>query len=72
MIKKVGRTLAKKILKKGDIYVAVSILISIGEHADVIEMYILYFYYMEAILLVCLKFSTDFYRRFCKGVSLIA
>jgi hypothetical protein len=31
MIKKVGRTLAKKILKKGDIYVAVSILISIGE-----------------------------------------
>jgi hypothetical protein len=64
IIKEVGRTLARKMLKKNDIYVAVSVLIGIGEHADIIEMYTLYLYYIKAILLAYFKFPTDFYRYF--------
>jgi hypothetical protein len=62
MTKEVGRTLARKMLKKGDIHVAASVLIGIGEHADAIEMYTSHLHYMEAILLACLKFPTDSYR----------
>lgn len=63
MTEEVGRTLAGKMLKKGDIHVAASILIGIGEHAHAIEMYTSHLNYMEAILLACLKFPTDSHRQ---------
>lgn len=61
--KKVGETFVQRLLEKGDIHPAVAILLGLGEHNDAIEVYVSCKYYMEAILLTCLMFPTDWQRQ---------
>lgn len=61
--KKVGEAFVQRLLEKGDIHPAVAILLGLGEHNDAIEVYVSRKYYMEAILLTCLTFSTDWQRQ---------
>jgi hypothetical protein len=61
--KKVGETFVQRLLEKGDIHPAVAILLGLGEHNDAIEVYVSRKYYLEAILLTCLMFPTDWQRQ---------
>ncbi|KAF2691034.1 hypothetical protein K458DRAFT_287927 [Lentithecium fluviatile CBS 122367] len=61
--KKVGETFVQRLLEKGDIHPAVAILLGLGEHNDAIEVYVSRKYYLEAILLTCLIFPTDWQRQ---------
>lgn len=61
--KKVGEAFVQRLLEKGDIHPAVAILLGLGEHNDAIEVYVSRKYYMEAILLTCLIFPTDWQRQ---------
>jgi hypothetical protein len=61
--KKVGETFVQRLLEKGDVHPAVAILLGLGEHNDAIEVYVSCKYYMEAILLTCLMFPTDWQRQ---------
>ncbi|KAH7085798.1 WD domain-containing protein [Paraphoma chrysanthemicola] len=61
--KKVGEAFVQRLLEKGDIHPAVAIFLGLGEHNDAIEVYVSRKYYMEAILLTCLIFPTDWQRQ---------
>lgn len=61
--KKVGETFVQRLLEKGDVHPAAAILLGLGEHNDAIEVYVSRKYYMEAILLTCLMFPTDWQRQ---------
>ncbi|KAK3203967.1 hypothetical protein GRF29_106g1219392 [Pseudopithomyces chartarum] len=61
--KKVGETFVQRLLEKGDIHPAVAILLGLGEHDDAVEVYVSRKYFMEAILLTCLIFPTDWQRQ---------
>jgi hypothetical protein len=61
--KKVGEAFCQRLLEKGDIHPAVAILLGLGEHNDAIEVYVSRKYFMEAILLTCLMFPTDWQRQ---------
>ncbi|KAK7193506.1 hypothetical protein DPSP01_000067 [Paraphaeosphaeria sporulosa] len=61
--KKVGETFVQRLLEKGDIHPAVAILLGLGEHNDAVEVYVSRKYFMEAILLTCLMFPTDWQRQ---------
>ncbi|KAH3941008.1 hypothetical protein HBI25_176970 [Parastagonospora nodorum] len=61
--KKVGEAFVQRLLEKGDIHPAVAIFLGLGEHNDAIEVYVSRKYYMEAILLTCLLFPTDWKRQ---------
>jgi hypothetical protein len=61
--KKVGEAFVQRLLEKGDIHPAVAIFLGLGEHNDAIEVYVSRKYYMEAILLTCLLFPTDWQRQ---------
>ncbi|KAF2869890.1 hypothetical protein BDV95DRAFT_90379 [Massariosphaeria phaeospora] len=61
--KKVGEAFVQRLLEKGDIHPAVAILLGLGEHNDGIEVYVSRKYYMEAILLTCLMYPTDWQRQ---------
>ncbi|KAF2029375.1 hypothetical protein EK21DRAFT_67722 [Setomelanomma holmii] len=61
--KKVSEAFVQRLLEKGDIHPAVAIFLGIGEHNDAIEVYVSRKYYMEAILLTCLIFPTDWQRQ---------
>ncbi|OAL50848.1 hypothetical protein IQ07DRAFT_599911 [Pyrenochaeta sp. DS3sAY3a] len=61
--KKVGEAFVQRLLEKGDIHPAVAIFLGLGEHNDAIEVYVSRRYYMEAILLTCLIFPTDWQRQ---------
>jgi hypothetical protein len=61
--KKVGEAFVQRLLEKGDIHPAVAIFLGLGEHNDAIEVYVSRKYYMEAILLTCLTFPTDWQRQ---------
>jgi hypothetical protein len=60
--KKVGEAFVQRLLEKGDIHPAVSILLGLGEYNDAVEVYVSRKYYMEAVLLTCLMFPTDWGR----------
>lgn len=60
--KKVGEAFVQRLLEKGDIHPAVAILLGLGEQNDAIEVYVSRKYYMEAVLLTCLIFPTDWQR----------
>ena len=60
--KKVGEAFVQRLLEKGDIHPAVSILLGLGEYNDAVEVYVSRRYYMEAVLLTCLMFPTDWSR----------
>jgi hypothetical protein len=61
--KKMGESFVQRLLEKGDVHPAVAILLGLGEHNDAIEVYVSRKYYMEAILLTCLIFPTDWQRQ---------
>ncbi|KAF2747405.1 hypothetical protein M011DRAFT_402666 [Sporormia fimetaria CBS 119925] len=61
--KKVGEAFVQRLLQKGDVHPAVAILLGLGEHNDAVEVYVSRKYYLEAILLTCLLFPTDWQRQ---------
>lgn len=61
--KKVGEAFVHRLLEKGDIHPAVAILVGLGEDNDAIEVYVSRNYYMEAVLLTCLIFPSDWRRQ---------
>lgn len=61
--KKVGEAFVQRLLEKGDVHPAVAILLGLGEQNDAIEVYVSRKYFMEAILLTCLLFPTDWQRQ---------
>lgn len=61
--KKVGEAFVHRLLEKGDIHPAVAILLGLGEENDAIEVYVSRNQYMEAVLLTCLVFPSDWQRQ---------
>ena len=61
--KKVGETFVQRLLEKGEIHPAVSILLGLGEYNEAVEVYVSQKYFMEAVLLTCLLFPTDWQRQ---------
>lgn len=61
--KKVGEAFVDRLLAKGDIHPAVTILLGLGEHDEAIEAYVSARYFMEAVLLTCLIFPLDWGRQ---------
>ena len=62
----IGQTYIKKLLHSGDIHTAATIMISLGDYNDAIEIYDSHKRYMEALLLVCLFFPSVWERQ--KGI----
>ena len=61
--KKMVQTFIEKMLAKGDIHAAATILLSLGEHNEAIEVYVERNLYMEAVLLTCLATPHDWQRQ---------
>jgi hypothetical protein len=61
--KKVGEAFVQRLLEKGDIHPAVAILLGLGEQNDAIEVYVSQGYLMEAVILTCLSFPSDWGRQ---------
>ncbi|KAF2088882.1 hypothetical protein K490DRAFT_72569 [Saccharata proteae CBS 121410] len=61
--KKVGQAFVLRLLEKGDIHPAVAILLGLGEQNDAVEAYVSRKYYMEAVILTCLLYPTDWQRQ---------
>ncbi|RDA91717.1 hypothetical protein CP533_2342 [Ophiocordyceps camponoti-saundersi (nom. inval.)] len=51
---KLGRAYVQRLLECGDIHVAVTIMLGMGDHNDAIEVYISHRRYMEALILTCM------------------
>ena len=61
--KKIGEAFVEKMLAKGDIHAAATILISLGDEDDAIEVYVTRQRYLEAVLLACLLRPLDWQRQ---------
>lgn len=61
--KQVGEAFVGRLLQKNDVHPAVAILIGLGEINDAIEAYVSRKYYMEAVILTCLMFPSDWQRQ---------
>lgn len=53
---KIGRVYVQRLLESGDVHVAVTIMLGMGDHNDAIEIYVSHKRYMEALILTCLSF----------------
>lgn len=53
---KLGRAYVQRLLESGDIHVAVTIMLGMGDHNDAIEVYVSHKRYMEALILTCVAF----------------
>ncbi|KAJ3489557.1 hypothetical protein NLG97_g5975 [Lecanicillium saksenae] len=53
---KIGRVYVQRLLESGDIHVAVTIMLGMGDQNDAIEVYVSHRRYMEALILTCLTF----------------
>ncbi|KAI9792909.1 MAG: hypothetical protein M1816_001231 [Peltula sp. TS41687] len=60
--KKIGQAFVPRLLEKGDIHAAVTILLGLGEQNDAVEVYFSHHLLMEAVLLTCLVFPNDWQR----------
>ncbi len=60
---KIGRVYVQRLLESGDIHVAVTIMLGMGDHNDAIEIYISHKRYMEALILTCLAFPSVWERQ---------
>lgn len=60
---KMGENMVQRLLRKGDFHTAATILLSLGDREDAVEVYVSRSFYMEAILLTCLAFPTDWQRQ---------
>ena len=61
--KKIGQAFVEKMLARGDIHAAATILLSLGDEDDAIEVYVSRHHFMEAILLTCLLRPSDWQRQ---------
>jgi hypothetical protein len=60
--KKVGQAFVEKMLAISDIHAAATILLSLGDYNDAIEVYVTRNHFMEAILLTCLLMPQNWQR----------
>lgn len=60
---KLGRVYIQRLLESGDVHVAVTIMLGMGDHTDAIEIYISHKRYMEALILTCLTFPAVWERQ---------
>lgn len=61
--KKIGQAFVEKMLAKGDIHAAATILLSLGDYDDAIEVYVTRNHFLEAILLTCLLMPQNWQRQ---------
>ncbi|KAJ6184222.1 hypothetical protein N7519_005523 [Penicillium mononematosum] len=60
---KVGQAFVQKLLELGDIHTSAAILLGLGDSNDAIEVYVSRNHFMEAILMTCLLFPSDWQRQ---------
>ncbi|EKD15242.1 WD g-beta repeat protein [Drepanopeziza brunnea f. sp. 'multigermtubi' MB_m1] len=60
---KVARAYVQRLLEKGDVHTAATIMIGMGDQNDAIEIYVSHKRYMEALILVSLVFPADWQRQ---------
>jgi hypothetical protein len=61
--KKISQVFVEKMLSRGDIHAAVTVLLAIGDKSDAIEVYVSRNQFLEAVLLTCLVTPTDWQRQ---------
>ncbi|EGR45918.1 uncharacterized protein TRIREDRAFT_67350 [Trichoderma reesei QM6a] len=60
---KLGRVYVQRLLENGDVHVAVTIMLGMGDYNDAIEVYISHKRYMEALILTCVAFPSVWERQ---------
>lgn len=60
---KMGQAFVQRLLSQGDFHTSATILLGLGDREDAVEVYVSRSFYMEAILLTCLIFPTDWQRQ---------
>lgn len=60
---KMGQAFVQRLLLQGDFHTSATILLGLGDREDAVEVYVSRSFYMEAILLTCLVFPTDWQRQ---------
>lgn len=60
---KLGRAYVQRLLESGDIHVAVTIMLGMGDHNDAIEVYVSHRRHMEALILTCVAFPSVWERQ---------
>ncbi|RDW66124.1 hypothetical protein BP6252_09759 [Coleophoma cylindrospora] len=60
---KVARAYVQRLLEKGDVHTAATIMIGMGDQNDAIEIYVSHKRYMEALILTALEFPQDWQRQ---------
>ncbi len=61
--KKITQVFIEKMLSKGDIHAAATIMLALGDKSDAIEVYVSRHMYMEAVLLTCVLTPDDWQRQ---------
>ena len=61
--KKITQVFIEKMLSKGDIHAAATLMLALGDRSDAIEVYVSRYQYMEAVLLTCLATPDDWQRQ---------
>ncbi|EXJ94306.1 hypothetical protein A1O1_02700 [Capronia coronata CBS 617.96] len=61
--KKITQVFIEKLLSKGDVHAAATLLLALGDRSDAIEVYVTRNQYMEAVLLTCLVTPDDWQRQ---------
>ena len=60
---KLGQAFVQRLLQQGEFHTAATILLGLEQKEDAVEVYVSRCFYMEAILLTCLIFPTDWQRQ---------
>ncbi|KAI4140123.1 MAG: hypothetical protein L6R39_005939, partial [Caloplaca ligustica] len=60
---KMGQAFVQRLLQQGDFHTSATILLGMGDREDAVEVYVSRSFFMEAILLTCLLFPTDWQRQ---------
>ena len=61
--KKITQVFIEKMLSKGDIHAAATLMLALGDKSDAIEVYVSRHQYMEAVLLTCVVTPDDWQRQ---------
>jgi hypothetical protein len=60
---RVARAYVQRMLENGEVHIAATIMIEIGDQNNAIEIYVSHERYMEAVILICLHFPSDWQRQ---------
>ncbi|KAL8857434.1 MAG: hypothetical protein Q9178_005928 [Gyalolechia marmorata] len=60
---KMGQAFVQRLLQQGDFHTSATVLLGMGDREDAVEVYVSRSFFMEAILLTCLVFPTDWQRQ---------